>query len=87
MELLCAGKSNSAIGRETTHSEKVIENTVSRTARVFGITYDGENNVRVLLALAYRTRFGDQALDRLEVTCKHSAISSTGVTICTRHIE
>jgi len=61
LDLLCKGLSNVAIAQETAHTEKVIENTVSRSARVFGITSDGDTNVRVLLALAYRTHFGDDA--------------------------
>ena len=63
--LLCEGKSNAAIARETNHTEKVIENTVSRSAKAFGITSDGDTNIRVLLALAFRTHFGDAAFDRL----------------------
>ena len=35
--LLCEGKTNSAIARETNHTEKVIENTFSRAAKAFGI--------------------------------------------------
>jgi len=46
---LCQGKSNVAIARETSHTEKVIENTVSRSARVFGIRADEDINVRILL--------------------------------------
>ena len=49
---LCDGLSNAAIARTTSHSEKVIENTVSRMARAFGINSNGDTNVRVLLALA-----------------------------------
>ena len=35
--LLCEGKTNSAIARETSHTEKVIENTISRAAKAFNI--------------------------------------------------
>ena len=42
LELLCEGKSNAAIARETNHTEKVIENTVSRSAKAFNITSDGD---------------------------------------------
>jgi DNA-binding NarL/FixJ family response regulator len=65
--LVCEGKSNSAISRETSHNEKVIENTVSRSAQVFGIKSDVETNLRVLLALAFRAHYGDKAFDDLHV--------------------
>jgi DNA-binding NarL/FixJ family response regulator len=52
LELVCEGKSNAAIAKETAHTEKVIENTVSRSAQVFGIKSDSDTNLRVLLALA-----------------------------------
>ena len=86
MDLLCEGKSNAAIAHETAHTEKVVENTVSRTARAFGIKSDGETNLRVLLALAYRTHYGDKAFDRLGVTCQHLEIDADGRSICKRHI-
>jgi DNA-binding NarL/FixJ family response regulator len=85
--LLCQGKSNASIAKETAHTEKVIENTVSRSARVFGITSDGDTNVRVLLALAFRTHYGDSAFDRLGVTCSHFEVDSEGRTLCNRHID
>jgi DNA-binding NarL/FixJ family response regulator len=84
---LCEGKSNAAIAKETSHTEKVIENTVSRSARVFGITSDGDTNVRVLLALAFRAHYGDSAFDQLGVACSHLEIGSDGIAICNRHIE
>ena len=87
LDLLCQGKSNVAIAHETSHTEKVIENTVSRSARVFGITSDGETNVRVLLALAYRTHFGDAAFDAFGVPCQHLQPGPDGRMICARHIE
>lgn len=86
MNLLCEGKSNSAIAHETAHSEKVIENTVSRTAKAFGIKSGGDTNLRVLLALAYRTHYGDKAFDSLGVDCQHLAKDENGRTICNRHI-
>lgn len=67
-ENLCDGLTNSAIARATTHTEKVIENTVSRVAHAFGIKSNGEVNVRVLLALAYRVHFGDKAFDKFDLT-------------------
>ena len=63
--LVCEGKSNSAIATLTVHTEKVIENTVSRSAHVFGIKSDVDTNLRVLLALAFRAHYGDQAFDKL----------------------
>lgn len=87
MDLLCEGKSNAAIANETSHTEKVIENTVSRTAKTFGIKADGETNLRVLLALAYRTHYGDKAFDRLGVACSHMEVGSDGRMICSRHVD
>jgi DNA-binding NarL/FixJ family response regulator len=85
--LVCQGKSNSAIAKETSHTEKVIENTVSRSARVFNIKSDGDTNVRVLLALAFRTHYGDAAFDRLEVACSHHEIDADGRSLCNREIH
>ena len=72
---------------ETAHTEKVIENTVSRSAHVFGIKADGETNLRVLLALAYRTHYGDQAFEKLGVACSHLEIGPDGRHICNMHID
>ena len=83
--LLCEGKSNSAIARETAHTEKVVENTVSRAAKAFSIKSDHETNTRVLLALAFRTHFGDNAFDKLDVECRHFELDSDGRSICHRH--
>jgi len=85
--LVCEGKSNASIARETSHSEKVIENTVSRAARVYNIKSDGDTNVRVLLALAFRTHYGDAAFDRLNVACSHFEVDADGNTLCNRHID
>ncbi|MEY4151969.1 MAG: hypothetical protein RL470_28 [Actinomycetota bacterium] len=85
--LLCEGKTNSAIARETNHTEKVIENTVSRAAKAFGITSDEDTNIRVLLALAFRTHYGDAAFDRLGVPCAHLEINGQGQAICNRDIH
>jgi DNA-binding NarL/FixJ family response regulator len=87
LDLLCKGMSNSAIAHNTAHTEKVIENTVSRSARVFGITSDGETNVRVLLALAYRTNFGDAAFDAFNIPCQHLQPGPDGKMLCARHVE
>ena len=83
---LCDGLSNAAIAHETAHTEKVVENTVSRAAKAFGIKADGDTNVRVLLALAYRTHYGDKAWDQLHVPCQHFELGPDGTQICTRHI-
>jgi DNA-binding NarL/FixJ family response regulator len=85
--LLCEGKSNSAIARETNHTEKSIENTVSRAAKVFNIKSDEDTNTRVLLALAYRAHYGDEAFDRLGVPCVHFEINGQGQPICNREIH
>ena len=84
---VCEGKSNIAIAHETSHSEKVIENTVSRSARVFGIKADEEINLRVLLALAFRAHYGDAAFDRLDVTCTHHEVDGDGISLCNLHIH
>ena len=85
--LLCDGKSNSAIARETNHTEKVVENTVSRSAKAFGMTSDGDTNIRVLLALAFRTHYGDAAFDRLGLPCSHLEINGEGQAICNRDVH
>lgn len=85
--LLCEGKTNSAIARETNHTEKVIENTISRSAKAFGITSDEDTNIRVLLALAYRTHYGDAAFDRLGVPCAHFEIDGQGQGLCNREFH
>lgn len=86
MDLLCEGKSNAAIAHETSHTEKVVENTVSRTAKAFGIKSDGDTNLRVLLALAYRTHYGDRAFEQLGIACQHMEIGPDGRMICARHV-
>jgi DNA-binding NarL/FixJ family response regulator len=85
--LLCDGKTNSAIARETNHTEKVVENTISRSAKAFGITSDGDTNIRVLLALAFRTHYGDAAFDRLGVPCSHMELNGQGQGICNREVH
>lgn len=84
--LLCEGKTNAAIARETAHSEKVVENTVSRAAHAFNLHSSPETNVRVLLALAYRTHFGDKAFEKFGVDCHYAEVSSTGQRMCNRHL-
>lgn len=82
--LMCEGKTNSAIARETSHTEKVIENTISRAAKAFSVKSDVDTNIRVLLALAFRSQFGDLAIDRLGLACAHMEIDSEGQTLCNR---
>lgn len=84
---LCDGLSNAAIARETAHSEKVVENTVSRMVKALGITSGPEINTRVLLALAYRAHFGDTAFDKLGVACQHLELLPDGTQRCSRHID
>ena len=86
-EHLCDGLTNAAIAKATAHTEKVIENTISRVAHAFSIKSNGEINVRVLLALAYRTHFGDKAFDKLNVPCSHLEVGPDGKSICNRHID
>jgi DNA-binding NarL/FixJ family response regulator len=85
--LVCEGKSNAAIASQTCHSDKVIENTVSRSAQVFGIKSDAETNLRVLLALAFRAHYGDKAFDKLHVECSHHEVGPAGESLCNRHID
>ena len=86
LELVCEGKSNAAIATQTSHNEKVIENTVSRSAQVYGIKSNPETNLRVLLALAYRTHYGDLAFDKLHMPCGHFEIGPDGQSTCNQHI-
>ena len=84
---LCDGLSNAAIARETAHSEKVVENTVSRMAKALGVQSGPDINIRVLLALAYRTHFGDSAFEQFGVPCKHLERDSEGRMICNLHLD
>ena len=86
-EHLCDGLTNSAIAFSTSHSEKVIENTVSRVAHAFSIKSDGQVNVRVLLALTYRSHFGDKAFDKLGATCMHLTTGPNGQQMCAKHSD
>ena len=45
--LVCDGLSNAAIARETAHSEKVVENTISRMAKALGVKSGPDINIRV----------------------------------------
>jgi DNA-binding NarL/FixJ family response regulator len=85
--LLCEGKSNAAIARETNHTEKVVENTISRSAKAFNLSSDGDTNIRVLIALAFRTHHGDAAFDRLGVPCSHFELNGEGQGVCNRDMH
>lgn len=84
---LCDGLSNAAIARETAHTEKVVENTVSRMAKALGVKSGPDINIRVLIALAYRAHFGDGAFEKMGVPCKHLQIGPDGVATCARHVD
>ena len=84
---LCEGLTNSAIAKKTAHNEKVVDNTVSRVAHAFSIKSNGDVNVRVLLALAYRSHFGDKAFDKLGIACQHLTVGPNGEQVCSRHTE
>ncbi|MEY4498358.1 MAG: hypothetical protein RJA40_463 [Actinomycetota bacterium] len=85
--LLCEGKTNAAIARETSHTEKVIENTISRAAKAFNIKSDADTNIRVLLALAFRAHYGDAAFDQLGIACSHLEIGTDGKLLCNRDLH
>ena len=86
-EHLCDGMTNAAIAKATSKTEKIVENTVSRVALAFSIKTSKDINVRVLLALAYRSHFGDKALDKLGISSRHQKIGPYGERICTQHDE
>ena len=86
LELVCEGKTNSAIARETGHTEKVVENTVSRSATAFGLRSNADINVRVMLALAYRSHFGDRAWERFGLECQFAEVAPDGTRTCNRHV-
>ena len=83
--LVCEGQTNSSIAHATSHTEKVVENTVSRAAKAFSIKSDVNTNTRILLALAFRAHYGDRALEKLGVECQHLEIDADGKSICHRH--
>jgi len=85
--LLCDGKTNSAIARETNHTEKVVENTIARSAKAFNIKPDPDTNIRVLLALGYRAHFGDAPVDRIKAACSHFQVGEDGQLDCNHEIH
>lgn len=86
MNLLCDGLTNAAISAQIGHSEKVVENTVSRTAQAFNLRSDRDTNVRVMVALAYRTHFGDAAFEKFGLDCQWVSIDDNGARSCSRHV-
>ncbi len=84
---LCEGKTNSAIARETSHTEKVVENTIARSAKAFNIKPDPDTNIRVLLALGYRAHFGDAPVARIKATCSHFQVGENGQSVCSHEIH
>ena len=56
-------------------------------ARAFGIKSDADTNIRVLLALAYRSQFGDGSFDKLGIPCSHFEVGPDGKAFCNRHVE
>ncbi|MEI7797304.1 MAG: chemotaxis protein CheY [Actinomycetes bacterium] len=83
---MCDGLSNAAIALQTAHTEKVIENTISRLAKAFALKSAPDINIRVSLALVYRSHFGDSAVDKINLACSHLEIGPDGKQVCTRHI-
>lgn len=83
---VCKGKTNAAIARDTHHTEKAVETSITRTARAFGIVAGPEVNVRVLLALSYRAHFGDDAFEEMGIPCRHMVTDATGRRVCARHV-
>ena len=85
--LLCDGLSNFAIAIETAHTEKVVENTVSRMSKALDVKSAPNINIRVLIALAYRAHFGDKAFDKLNVPCAHLEVGPDVKAMCNRHVD
>ena len=84
---LCDGLSNAAIAEATAHTEKVVENTVSRMGKALGVKSGPDINTRVLIALAYRAHFGDKAFDKLGIACQHLELAPDGTQRCSRHVD
>lgn len=59
LQAVCNGQSNLCISENTHYSVKTVENTISRSARVLGVTSTPRINLRVLLVIAYRVNFGE----------------------------
>jgi len=48
---------------------------------------DPDTNIRVLLALAFRSHHGDLAFDQLNIVCAHQEIDAQGNSICNKLIH
>jgi DNA-binding NarL/FixJ family response regulator len=73
LKCVCTGQSNSAIVESTHFSLKTVENTISRSAKVFGVAAGVNVNSRVLLALAYRANFQNTDFNSTEMAIDHLA--------------
>jgi len=71
LKCLCSGQSNAAISKNTHFSLKSVENTISRSAKVFGVVLTPDINFRVLLALAYRANFQNMKFDSTAMAIAH----------------
>jgi len=56
-------------------------------AKALGVQSGPDINIRVLIALAYRSHFGDKAFDKLKVPCQHLERGPDGKMMCNRHID
>jgi DNA-binding NarL/FixJ family response regulator len=61
VQCLCNGQSNLNISINTHLSVKLVENTIYRSSRVFGIASNQLVNSRVLLSLVYNAAFPNAA--------------------------
>lgn len=73
LKCVCTGQSNVAISESTHFSLKTVENTISRSAKVFGVAAGVNVNLRVLLALAYRANFQNADFNSTEMAIDHLA--------------
>jgi len=87
LSLMCEGYTNASIAEITHHTEKIIENTISRSAKAFTLEVGSDRNLRVLLALAYRTHFGDSAFEKFGIECQYAEIGPNGQKMCHRHVD
>jgi hypothetical protein len=56
-------------------------------AKALGVQSGPDINIRVLIALSYRSHFGDQAFEKLGVPCRHLELGPDGTATCARHID
>jgi DNA-binding NarL/FixJ family response regulator len=74
LKAVCNGQSNLCISENTHYSVKTVENTISRSARVFGVTSTPNINLRVLLAIAYRVNFGEIETHKIKMDAKEFSL-------------